>query len=317
MLRSGLMVLVSVLSLMASTEISGPEAGAVFDAPTRSVRRVVGFIGNAYLGKSLVGDLDWASLSPSTPVGLAARGNEIFAVSGLNREIPVLAPLDLPAGARALAWSRDGGASLVALAGAEVAYRVRWEATGEVKIQTLALPMAGRITTAALADNGTAVVAIDNQSKLSLWSLTAQGPTPIEGPAQISGLAIASDGNGVFGYDAERAQPFVVRLNASGASLEWISIPAREGASRQVSSLVVAPGGRKLFALQPGLAQMLIWDLDSNEESYSDLEALSDRFESSPFGGHYLLASKRATGDPMYFLNSENGMILFVPAGAN
>ena len=54
--------------------LKGPISGIVYDAPSRSVRPVMGFPGSSYLGKAIVNDVQMASISPDGESALVIEG---------------------------------------------------------------------------------------------------------------------------------------------------------------------------------------------------------------------------------------------------
>src|ERR1700750_1504536 len=70
---------------IAQTISSGPITGAIFDAPSHSIRSIMGLPGAAYLGTAATSTWDLAMPSPDGKRAVALRGAELSLIADLSQ----------------------------------------------------------------------------------------------------------------------------------------------------------------------------------------------------------------------------------------
>ena len=82
-----LAALSSIPSVLAQPSgVSGPVEGFTFDAPTSSIRAVIGSLGSASLGPAALSRLIFASVAPHQNYGIAFRRGQFLFVSQLGSD---------------------------------------------------------------------------------------------------------------------------------------------------------------------------------------------------------------------------------------
>jgi hypothetical protein len=91
---------------------NGPTSGLLFDPPTKSLRRVSGFLGAAQLSKPVLEDLAWASVAPNGQRALVkATSGEVAWLEGLERSEFSSSPMPISGSSPLLArWNSNSSA---------------------------------------------------------------------------------------------------------------------------------------------------------------------------------------------------------------
>ncbi len=96
------------------TSLSGPVEAFTFDAPTRSLRAVIGFPGTASFGPVLLDNVDFASVAPQQNYGIVVESGKYLFVSGLGSKTVLTAVLggvtNYPDG---IVWSGNGSLAIL------------------------------------------------------------------------------------------------------------------------------------------------------------------------------------------------------------
>src|SRR6266478_8101692 len=193
----GLLAMQPAVAQQAS--MSGPLSGFVFDSPTLSIRPMIGIAGSAYLGPSIMGGVDFASVAPNGVSALVIQGGQLLAVSGLNSAAPRMVPLDASfSSSMIIGWARDGS-RVVFASGSDgaVIQSVRW--TGGIPSLDPAMDLSsigGAVSTLVVdASLQRILIGIRDDAVGGVYLYDPDGsPTRLVAMADPSALALSSDG---------------------------------------------------------------------------------------------------------------------------
>jgi WD40 repeat protein len=307
--------LISATCLPAQqTSLSGPVEGFTFDAPTRSLRAVIGFPGAASFGPALLDGLEFASVAPGQTYGVVFENGKFALISGLgSKTISTLAIPDVAAHPDGIVWSANGShAILYSLSGnwfQTIAGFPNAPAAGAVvdlsslgaSFSALATdPPGTQIVVGVSGDNGAVYLVVNGQF------------TRLASIAKPASLTFSSDGRTVFALDAYPAQVTAVDLNGNG----FQTLPLAGVTNPVAIQAVEDSQNRQLLYVAGGSDRMLrILDVAS-------LQIVSDvplNFQPTclhPFGsGSFVLASRAQAANPLWlFASSPQPGAYFVPA---
>jgi hypothetical protein len=298
--------------------LSGPVEGYVFDAPTGSIRAVIGSLGSASLGPPVLQPLDFASLAPHQNYAIASRSGQSLFVSGLESE-PVSTTVlpDSVSTPEGLVWSEDGSVAVL------------YSQTGNW-IQTLTglpnsvtagpvvslVPLGGSLSAVATDAHGARVAIGVTGGLAGVYEIVGgQNLVPLLDSSVPIALGFADDGT-LYALDSATKQVFEVGVSVTGsvnsATQTWpegledaIAIqPARDASNRQV--LYVAGRSDRLLLTYDG----------SSHQSIASVPLSFEPTTIQPFGSNsFLLRFRSNTSDPLWtFTSSPQLMVYFVPA---
>jgi hypothetical protein len=294
---------------------SGPTEGFVFDSPTNSIRPIVGMPGAAYLGLSVLNNLDAAWIAPSKQHGIATQSGQVLLVSSLGSNPPITTVLNgvvgQPEGVR---WSADGSVAVL------------YSASGSW-IQRLTnlpdSPSAGPSTDLSALGGVVSAVASDAQGRrvlIGIRSQTAGGvylasddQAPQFRTAMTDPSALAFSDNTDIQYAADRATGQLFELRNSGATP---ILTADQGAADTVAIRSGADSrGQRLFFLASRAGQAIrVYDA----ASYAKLDEIA--LETPPAGldplgdNSLLIAARTRDGDAVWLLSRKPPVaVYFVP----
>ena len=300
------------------TSLSGPVEAITFDAPTRSLRAVIGFPGAASFGPALIDSLDFASVAPHQSYGIVFETGKCLFVSGLNAKTisskEITGITKYPDG---IVWSADGSlAVLYSLAGnwfQTIAGFPNSPVAGAV-IDVSSL--SGSLTTIAVDPSGNRIaIAIDGASG-AVYETSADAVggqfTPLVSLAKAVSLSFSSDGQTLYALDAATVQVTAVSINGNGFQtfvLPGIANPiaiqsALDSGNRQL--LYVAGGSDRILRILDVASQQVVVNLSLGFQPTS----------LNPFGtGSFVLASRARSANPLWlFSNTPVPGAYFVPA---
>jgi WD40 repeat protein len=307
--------LLSTLRLPAQpTSLSGPVEAFTFDAPTRSLRAVIGFPGAASFGPALLDNVDFASVAPLQNYGIAFEGGKRLFVSGLgSKTISSVAIAGLTAHPDGIVWSGDGSLAILYSRGG------RW-------FQTVAgfpnAPMVGTLVDVSSLGGSFASVAVDVPGKQIAVAVSGGNG------------AVYQFANGQFTHLVSMAKPTSLSFSADGLTLY-----ALDAATARVTSVILSSHGFQTLAL-PGIENpVAIWSLKdsqnrqvlyvaggsdrvvrildvTSQQTLTDVSLNFDPTSLDPFGnGSFVLASRSQSINPLWlFSNSPVAGAFFVPA---
>jgi hypothetical protein len=296
------------------TSLSGPVEALTFDAPTRSIRAVIGFPGDASFGPALLDSLDFASVAPLQNYGIVFEGGRCLFVSGLGSKsmsrVAIAGVNGLPDG---IVWSGNG--TLAVLYSRDASW-----------FQTItgfpSAPRAGVVVDVSTLGGEFTAVAVDAPGKQISVAVsgkngavyqTANGQfTRLASMAEPVSLSFSIDGETLYALDAAAGQVTAVVLASHGfqtLALPGLTNPvaiqsAQDSQSRPV--LYIAGGSDRMLRVLDVMSQQIVTDVPLSFKP-SSLD---------PFGaGSFVLAPRSQSANPLWlFASTPQPGAYFVPA---
>lgn len=296
------------------TSLSGPVEALTFDAPTRSLRAVIGFPGDASFGPVMLDSLDFASVAPLQHYGIVFEGGKCLFVSGLGSKtmsrVVIAGVTALPEG---IVWSGNGTLAVLYSRSAS------W-------FQTITgfpgAPRAGAVVDVSTLGGEFTMVAVDAQGKQISVAVSGENG------------AVYQTANGQFTRLASMAKPVSLSFSRDGQTLY-----ALDAATVQVTAVIVASHGFQTLAL-PGLTNpvaiqsaqdsqnrpvlyiaggrdrvLRVLDVGS-QQIVTDVPLSFEPSSLAPFGsGSFVLAPRSQSANPLWlFASTPQPGAYFVPA---
>ena len=296
--------------------VNGPIEGFLFDAPTGTLRAVMGVPGSATLGPAMQDRVDFGSIAPRQSYAITFQGGTCQIVSGLNSSAPsttiVTGVAGRPDGA---AWSADGTLAIL------------YSRSGNW-IQTLtglpSAPTSGPYLDIASSLRGTlSAVASDPQGKKIAIAVSGaaggvyltsdnQSFVPVLRSPKVIALSFSADGTSLYALDNAVPELAVVDLNTfnfQSLPLDGLSDPVgirpdQDNQGRQV--VYVASGSDRLLRIIDVARQQVLTDVALNVAP-TGMDVL---------GAHsFVIASRSERSQPLWlFTSSPLPAAYFVPA---
>jgi len=302
-----------------SIQIGGPITGLVFDAPTASLRQVLGMPGAARLGPPAISDVNWATVAPNGRIALVMRQGETRLVSrdDLSQDqagIPVESVVDEP---QLSAWAADSSSVVLYSPSSR---SIQW-----LRLTTLAalaeppIPLTGvdGVVSALVADSSSrlAVIAVAGAGVYRVSA--ADGTTQLLPSTDVSAIALEPGGASTL-LVADRTTAQVLQVLNPGSEHPEVSTLLTDAERLADVSALGFTSDHKLLYFASRTTQLL-YQFDRSTAMLSDgisLDAPVTQF--LPLGrASLLLLGVRDTVDaPLYLLDDRSGPnIFFVPAG--
>ena len=294
--------------------LAGPVEAYTFDAPTRSLRAVIGFPGAASFGPVLRDGLDFASIATYQNYGLGFQGGQCLLISGLGSSLASTRVVNgVTAQPEGIAWSGDGSLAIL------------YSRTGNW-LQTISgfpgAPSAGpRIDGASLGGSLTAVAA-DAHGKLIAAGVSGQlsavlqssdGQTFTKVGSVQDPIALTFAGDGLTLYVLDGSTPQVVALSLSGGVQ---NIPL-QGLANPVAVQALTDSQNRQLLYVAAASDRMLRILDAATGQLVNNVALS--FEPTglaQFGSNSFVAAARSeAAKPLWlFVAAPQPAAYFVPA---
>lgn len=297
-------------------QIGGPITGLVFDAPSHSIRQVIGMPGAAHMSPALLSGVDWASVAPNALTAIVIRQGEARLISAADMgQDPagtlIGGLLDAPQWS---CWARDSSSVVLYSAATRAVQWVRFSAQAPVADAPITLTgVNGDIT--ALAADATARVAVVAVAGSGIYRVTSQGTAQVLSVTDASAIAMSPAGETLWVADRSNGQVLEVANPSSNPESRVLLVDAEKFAD--LSALALSSDSQRLY-LASRSTQLLYW-LDRSTSLLSEgitLDAPATLF--SPLGrtSLLLLGTREKFGDPLYLLDEQSGPgVFFVPAG--
>jgi hypothetical protein len=312
------LILVLIYAGCLSTQqasLTGPVEAYTFDAPTRSLRAVIGFPGAASFGPVLRDGLDFASVAPGQNYGIGFQRGQCLLISGLGSAQPLTHALaGVEAQPEGVVWSADGSRAILysrtanwlrTLSGfpsAPVAEaQVDGSSLGGMLASVAADAKGKRIAAGFSGDAGGVYESSDGQNFTKLISL-----------AKPISLAFSTDGRTLYVLDGSAAQ--VIEVNLSNHAYQ--AMPLAGLATPTAIQAVEDSEDRQLLYVAATTDRLLrIVDLASQQKvmdvSLGFQPTGLDQFGSNSF----VVASRSRAANPLWlFSSTPQPAAYFVPA---
>lgn len=294
--------------------LGGPVEGFAFDAPTRSIRSVIGLIGSASLGPAVVEDVDFASFAPGRDYAVAFRSRRGLFISALGSDQPSAVYLASPAIVpERVVWSGDGSTAVFYSQAQNRLQVVSGFPASANPGQVLDLSsMGGSLSAVAIGSDGQHIVAGLTGDRAGVYEIgDGQSLIPLLSIAKPSALAFSQDGASVYALDSTSGEISQFDLANSSTQTWPVSLedPVAIAAARDASNRrVIYVAGRADRAL-------VAYDGYSHEAVASvSLDFQPARIE--PLGRNsFLLTTRNSDSDLLWsFTNRVKPAVYFVPA---
>jgi WD40 repeat protein len=299
--------------------LNGPVEAYTFDAPTRSLRAVIGIPGGASFGPTLRDSLDFASIAPRQNYGLGFQRGQCMLISGLGSlTLSTRALVGVEAQPEGVVWSGDGSLAILysrsgnwlqtvsGFPGAPVAKPVvdgssLGGALASVAADAQGKQIAAGITAGASGDGGAVYFSSDGETFTSL--------KPVANPLALS---FSADRLTLYVLDGSVPQVIAVTLSNHGYQTiplgglrNPVAIQAVEN-SQNSPQLYIAGGSDRLLRILDVASQQIVTDVRLSFQPTS-----LDQFGSNTF----VVAARSQAANPLWlFTSTPQPGAYFVPA---
>lgn len=297
--------------------LSGPSAGFIFDASTRSIRSLAGTPGAAYLGDPRISDIDLASVAPDARHALAARGERILLFALDNPSDSGIELGRLSAAPARLTWNSEGNAALAFSPGSGQLLLFRNLASPAPAVAVLdAAALGPEVACLTIDRSGQRIIALATGSEKPGVYLLEPASTPrllLETP---QARALAWNGDTQAAYLLTSAGTEIVELRGLPEAPVAIPFAGVPQDSVYPSRLALSRDSRFLYVTDAGAQSLSVFDTTTRMQ----LETLwipsaADDLLPVPPHGYFLLTSRRGASQPLYLVDpGVPPAVFFVPA---
>jgi hypothetical protein len=295
--------------------LSGPVTGYTFDAPTASVRAVMGFPGAASFGPALLAGLDAGWIAPGENFGLVFQAGNPLLISELDSaqisETPVAGLAGQPEG---VTWSGDGStAVLYSLSGNWIQTLSSLPNNPTVGALTDVSTLGGSLSAVAVDQSGVQIAVAITGGSAGVFSFSAsQGFAPLLQLSNPAALAFSADGSSLLALDTSSMQLSILDL----ASFNSQSMPLGGLADPFAVRAAVDSQNRQIVYVASKSDQLLREYTISDQQPVTDLPLYFPPGVLSDFGKNtFVIAGRSQPSDPLWLLaNLPEPAVYFVPA---
>jgi len=299
--------------------LTGPVEAYTFDAPTRSLRAVIGFPGAASFGPALRDSLDFASVAPLQNYGIGFQRGRCLLIANLGSTALAARTLEgVDAQPEGIAWSGDGSLAVLysrtgnwlqtvtgfpgsPVAEARVALGEGGSSLGGV-LASVAIDVKGKQIAIGLSgDTGAVYVSSDGRIFTNLKTV-----------AQPIALTFSTDGLTLYALEGSAPQVFAITLSNhayQNIPLTGLAAPvAIQGAEDSQSRplLYVASSSDRVLRIVDVASQQIVTTVALSFQPTS-----LDQFGSNSF----VVAARSQAANPLWlFTNTPQPGAYFVPA---
>lgn len=268
-----------VLAFAASAQqaqFAAPPSGLVFDGISRSLRQVIGSPGAAYLGSTLVADIDSASVSPDGHKAIVKQGDLLHFIPRLEQPSTKTIFDPGPGGSSEFLWASDSqsGALLDAGRRSLTFFRVEQD---KLKLDSL-IVVGNDARLLAISGRGNQVL-IRRQSQDRAELLLIDGP---QAPTSLGifpdPVAATFDSHQARVFVLDRANSEILAFPLSGTTSPTVLLNGENGISDPVgftflnqNEVLIASASRRRLTRHSLDGKVLLgeWDLDTEPSSLS------------------------------------------------
>ena len=295
--------------------LSGPVEAYTFDAPTRSLRAVIGFPGAASFGPPLIDNLQSASVAPKQTYAIGVLAGQATLIAGLDTQKVSTAVLAGVAGILDfVTWSGNGSVAVLYSASGHWFQAVSGlpsapQAAARVDFSNLS----GSLTALALNSDGSQVaLAISGDSGGVYQSTNGGALVRLQALANPVSLSFSSDGKTLYVLDAATDQINAINLSGSGFTTLGLS-----GVTNPIAIQAFLDSNKKPLLYVAAGTDRLLRILDpANDQVMQDVALHLAPTGISLFGSNSLVLAPRAqSNSPLWLYASvPQPGAYFVPA---
>jgi len=231
-----------------SFSVGTPVFGAVFDARSQSIRRIIGVPGASSLADTLINQVDVAEIAPNGTTALALQGGQLYAISALQSSTPIFTAINpMPATIDRIVWNRGSSAAAIySAASSSLTVLTNFSNTGADQTTIALSSLTGTMTALALDDSGSFVIVAYSGSAAGVYLVSAANPPALLALlANPTSVALIHHDRDVLVSDSQTVQIFEVRdIHGSQTLAPFANLPV--GATNPVG-LSASPDGRLIF----------------------------------------------------------------------
>ncbi len=316
--------LISPLHVPAQqTSLSGPVEAFTYDAPTRSLRAVIGFPGAASFGPVLLDSLDFASVAPLQNYGVILQGGTWLLASGLgSKTVSTHAIAGVTRYPEGMVWSGNGSlAILYSRAGGWFQTIAGFPAAPVAGTVVEVSSLGGSFTAIAVDAQGKQIVVAVSGDKGALYQAAGQSFVPLASMSNPVSLSFSSDGQTLYALDAATLQ--ITAVSLAGNGFQTLALPGMTNPiaiqaiqDSQSGSASDSQSGRQLLYIAGGSDRMLRILDAASQQILTDVPLNLKPTGLAVFGsGSFVLASRAQSANPLWlFSNTPQPGAYFVPA---
>jgi hypothetical protein len=299
--------------------VSGPVEGFTFDAPTRSIRAVIGSLGSASLGPAAVSELDFASVAPRQNYGIGFRRGRAQLVSQLGSAQISVVPLQgsalVPDG---VAWSDDGSvATLYSQTGSWIQTFTGFPTAVNAGPLTSMAPLGGSLSAVAADIHGAHIAIAVTGDHPGVYEITAgQGFLLLLSMPDPVALAFSADDSTLYALDGVANQVSEINIsesNLTGSATQTWPVGTADAVAIRTASNASNPN---ILYVAGGSDHLLLAFDTSTHQQISSVPLPFAPTTIEPLGNFgFLLRTRTSNSDPLWsFANATRPMVYFVPA---
>ena len=300
----------------ANGVVRGPLSGYVGDAPTQSIRPIVGVLGGAYLGNAVLEGVTKAWVAPEGGRAVILRQDQYFLISGLDTGVLRTdeTPMEVAGPDAIVAWATDG--TLVAVAGNGSLQIAGWRGTDKVwAVDSVRVIPIGIVK--ALAVNSkikSLAVAISQDDGVGVHVGPAWGgelKTIYVGRA-VSALAYSHTRETL--YVSDRGEGQILSFTGSGARAEGVG-SSNPDEYRDVIALAVASDDGAVYSVHADRRVVVKHSLADRSIHAVEVDGTPNGITSIPATGLYIVALREKASDSVLAFDSLSDVLYFIPGG--
>lgn len=293
--------------------LTGPVAGFVFSAVSKTVRPLLGIPGATYIDQPVLNRVDSASIAPGGNWAFIARRGHATFVKGLSALAPVESSIDgLIDAIDRVAWSRDGSFAAVYSSSGNQLQRVQFSGSQPLVDAPVDLSPWGQVTTLAIDPAGHKVAVGFAASGLFLFT-AGQSPTLLSSMAQPT--AATFDGTGQFLYAIDPGAQRIVQFQSASGVLEFASLVQPDGSSLKPAGLAVSGDGSYLLLADSAKQSVFVYETSTRSVANTiPLSFAPSSFETLSTGPVVLLNGNDPNEWLLVLDASQVPKVYFVPA---
>ncbi len=295
------------------TLFSGPVEALTFDAPTRSVRPVIGFPGDASFGPALLDSLDFASVAPHQSYGIVFENGKCLFVSGLgSKTVSTLAIAGAGANPDGVVWSGNGSlAVLYSHAGSWFQTIAGFPSAPVAGASVDVTSLGGVFTAVAVDAPGKQIVVAVSGENGAVYQAAGGQFTRLASMAKPVSLSFSSDSQTLYALDAAALQVTAVTIASHG--LQALALP---GIANPVAIQSFEDSQNRQLLYIAGGTDRVVRILDVASQQFGTVPLSFQPTNLDPFGsGSYVLAYRSQSASPLWlFASTPQPGAYFVPA---